>query len=164
MVPGVGQLVGVGGDQLPGGAGGNANDMMNSAGGPPGSSAPPGAATSVKRPTCCNKPMLIRENQQKRQFWGCHKYPHCTNTENPRVYCMFCGAECRFRRKANSGYFACPKVECRFKRQVTDVPPVCIACQDQFMEVRKKQATGQKFWGCLNFPACKGSRQYMGTL
>ncbi|CAD7943429.1 unnamed protein product [Amoebophrya sp. A25] len=120
--------------------------------------------STVNRPSCHGQPMVIRENQQKRQFWGCHKYPHCTNTENPKVFCMFCATECRFRRKANGGFFVCPQIHCRFKKSINETAPVCKECQCQFMEIRRKQSTNAKFWGCLNYPYCKGSRPYNGTL
>ncbi|CAD7963312.1 unnamed protein product [Amoebophrya sp. A120] len=125
----------------------------------------PKNSSPVMRPWCHNQPMLIRENKtNKRQFWGCVKYPDCTNTENYPLFCMFCGTETKFRRKANSGFFQCPQPFCRFKKQIPEVPPVCMVCQDQRMEIRKKQANGQKFWGCLSYPQCKGTKQYHGTM
>lgn len=30
------------------------------------------------------------------------------------------------------------------------------------MTARTNKATGQKFWGCVNFPACRGSRDTNG--
>eukprot|EP00392_Amoebophrya_sp_AT5.2_P013401 g13519.t1 len=57
-------------------------------------------SSPVNRPYCHEAPMLIRENQTfKRQFWGCHRYPNCTNTENYPVFCMFCGSECYSSKK-----------------------------------------------------------------
>merc|ERR1712194_31291 len=121
---------------------------------------------------CHGKPMVIKENAQKLQFWGCWIYPSCTNTENYPVFCLYCGHQCKYRRNANSGCFMCPQVSnsesgegrCRFKRAVEDINPVCPSCNDSRMELRVKRQDGSKFWGCQRYPQCRGSKKYEGKL
>jgi len=37
--------------------------------------------------------------------------------------------------------------------------PTCPVC-DSNMITRENSRTGQNFWGCVNYPACKGTRPY----
>lgn len=39
-----------------------------------------------------------------------------------------------------------------------EAPPACPRCGKPMVERRKKQ-TGEAFWGCSGFPACRGTRQ-----
>ena len=96
-----------------------------------------GAAEYKSVPDCpvCSKPMVQREAKKGKnagnKFWGCTQYPKCR------------------------GVLDIDEVV----EEVVDTEPTCPRCDgDMVKRVSKKgKNAGQEFWGCKNFPKCRGS-------
>lgn len=97
-------------------------------------------------PNCpkCDKPMVKREAKKGKKageaFWGCSDFPNCRGTLPIEQI---------------------QDNEPESKPEETEElsPPLCPKCDsDMVKRVSKKSANaGKEFWGCSNFPKCRGT-------
>jgi ssDNA-binding Zn-finger/Zn-ribbon topoisomerase 1 len=91
-------------------------------------------------PDCpvCSKPMVQREAKKGKnagnKFWGCTQYPKCR------------------------GVLDTEEVVEEVAEEAVDTEPTCPKCDgDMVKRVSKKgKNAGNEFWGCQNFPKCRG--------
>ena len=87
-------------------------------------------------PDCpvCGKPMVQREAKKGKnagnKFWGCTQYPKCRGVLDIEEEIV----------------------------EVVDIEPTCPKCDGEMVKrvSKKGKNAGNEFWGCKNFPKCRG--------
>jgi predicted RNA-binding Zn-ribbon protein involved in translation (DUF1610 family) len=108
--------------------------------GQPDGPSTPVSLASQKCPTCGGE-MVVRTNRQTgEKFLSCKKFPECRGSlPFPKV------------GLAGGGAPADPV------KVGQESPPLCPKC-GKVMVLRTNGSTGEKFWGCSDFPRCRGTR------
>lgn len=92
-------------------------------------------------PDCpkCNKPMKERVSTKGdtkgKPFWGCSDFPKCKGSLQIRS-----------------------ESEQEASAPLNDEPPLCPKCNETMVKraAKKGDTAGKEFWGCSNFPKCRG--------
>jgi predicted RNA-binding Zn-ribbon protein involved in translation (DUF1610 family) len=95
-------------------------------------------------PACpkCGKEMVKRVAQKGKnsgkEFWGCSDYPACKATLNVEAE---------------------EKVESPDTQELEENSPTCPKCDGPMIKrtIKKGEKAGEEFWGCGNFPKCRGT-------